>query len=63
MTPEKKGGTVFFYVDGEVTPLSLAKSIIESDIFRGKDFREFVDYLGVHVKYHCQHGIQKESKE
>lgn len=57
MTPEKKGGTVFFYIDGEVTPLSLAKSIIESDIFRGKDFREFVDYLSVHVKHHCQHGI------
>lgn len=59
MTPEKKSCTVFFYIDGnEVTPMNLAKAIIESDVLRGKDFHEFVEYLSVHVNHQCQHGME-----
>lgn len=59
MTPEKRDCTVMFYIDGELTPLSLAKAIIESKVIRNKDFREFVDYLAVHVRHHC-HYEEKE---
>ena len=49
--------TVTFPLDGELTPIVLAKAIIESDLLRGATFREFVDYLIVHVRHHCQHGL------
>lgn len=56
MTPEKHDCTVMFYIDGELTPLSLATAIIESKVIADRNFREFVDYLSVHVEHHCQHG-------
>lgn len=46
---------VHLNIDGELTPMSLAKSIIESNLLKGKDFRELVDYLTVHVRHHCYH--------
>lgn len=48
---------VTLLIDGEFTPLSLAKSIIESDLLKGKNFREFLDYLFVYERHHCQHGL------
>lgn len=44
---------VHLTIDGNLTPLSFAKSIIESNLLKGGDFRELVDYLTVHVRHHC----------
>lgn len=56
---ENQPPMVTLRLDGELSPLSLAKSIIDSNLLKGKDFREFVDYLGVHVSHHCQHGLRE----
>lgn len=47
---------ISFLIEGETTPLSLAKAIIDSHILDPDELNELIQYIEVYVAHHIAYG-------